>query len=93
MADAEGDHEEYVRAVQYNEDWFRVRPVDTEQVWSVKWQRHGPRVTYRTGGTTGTVEVEGELRRIHVCSLPMHQSPQGFKAEGWGSTAAACAAR
>ena len=68
MADAEGDHEEYVRAVQYNNDWFRVRPVDAEEVWSGKWQKDAAQVTYRTGGTTGTVEVEGELRRVHVCA-------------------------
>ena len=71
MHDEAEDHEEYVRALRARNGWFHVRPVHSEEVWRARWRREVGRVTYRLGGVTGTVEVDGVDRRVHVCA----QSP------------------
>ena len=65
------DHEEYVKAVRTCDAWFHVRPVDSEDVWIARWRKDLGKPTYRIGGVTGTVEVDGVERRVHVCA----QSP------------------
>ena len=62
------DHEEYTRALPKFNDWFHVRPVNSEEVWIARWQRELGQVTYRQGGVTGTVEVNGVSHRVHVCA-------------------------
>ena len=50
------------------DDWFHVRPVDSEEVWLARWRRDLALPSYRIGGVTGTVEVDGVERRVHVCA-------------------------
>ena len=68
MHDDAENHEEYVRALSKNKEWFHVRPVGSEEVWLARWRPEEGRVTYRLGGVTGTVEVDGVDHRVHVCA-------------------------
>ena len=68
MHDDAENHEEYVRALPRNKEWFHVRPVNSEEVWLARWRRDLGRPTYRPGGVTGTVEVNGVDHRVHVCA-------------------------
>ena len=65
--DAE-DHGEDVREARGFPGWFRVRPAGTEEVWLGQWRPEVSRPTYRIGGTTGTLEVNGGEQRVHVCA-------------------------
>jgi len=68
MHDDGEDHEELVKALRARDDWFHVRPVDSEDVWLARWRPEVSLPTYRVGGVTGTVVVDGVDHRVHVCA-------------------------
>ena len=69
MAHDDEDHEEWVKQLRGHTGWFRVRPVDhSDELWLAHWKQKPTIPTYRVGGVTGTVEVDGESKRVHVCS-------------------------
>ena len=58
-----------VRLLARTQGAFRIRPVDTDDVWNVRWRRDPTRPSYRYGGTTGCVDHAGEIHRVYVCSF------------------------